>query len=108
MLERMLKQVGYDVLAASNGNEGLKLYHQDQVDLVITDIFMPEKEGIQTVMELKEINPDVKIIAISGGGSLERLEYLKSTIDFGVHKTFEKPFVTKEFLAAIAELLDAD
>lgn len=107
MLMLMLQQAGYVTLEASNGEEGLRVYNSEQIDLVVTDIFMPEKEGMQTVLELMEKNPAVKIIAISGGGSSDKLEYLESVKDFGVQKTFAKPFVTREFLAGISELLES-
>ena len=108
MLTLMLRKAGYDVLEAAEGNEGILIYGKYLVDLVITDVFMPEKEGIQTVMELKEINPEVIIIAISGGGSPERLEYLKNIKEFGAHKTFEKPFDMKDFLATVEDLLQPE
>ncbi len=69
LLNRILKNAGYDVIEAVNGREGLKVFKKDQIDLVITDIFMPEKEGMETVVELQMINPEIKIIAISGGGT---------------------------------------
>ncbi len=108
MLNIMLKQAGYDVIEASNGKEGLKMYDHNRVDLVITDVFMPEKEGLQTLFELKEQNHNVKVIAISGGGTRERYNYLDSMKDFGAQKVFTKPFVTEEFLAAIAKLLETE
>ncbi len=106
MLNLMLKQAGYDVVDAADGNEGLKSYNKEQIDLVVTDIFMPEKEGIETVMELRTINPDVKIIAISGGGTRGNLNYLDHMKILGVQKTLDKPFDPEELLAAVTELLD--
>jgi len=105
MLNLMLRQAGYDVLEASNGNEGLLAYNSEEIDLVITDVFMPQKEGKQTVLELMDKNPKVKIIAISGGGSSDKLEYLDTIKDLGVLKTFNKPFDTKEFLSGVSDLL---
>ncbi len=108
MLNRLLTREKYQVVEASNGDEGLAAYHQDQIDLVITDIFMPDKDGLETVMELRNINPDVKIIAVSGGGTKVKLNYLPQIEDFGVQKTFEKPFVNDELLVAVRELLEAE
>ena len=68
MLRQTLEREGYDVLKASNGKQGIRLHREEPVDLIITDIIMPEKEGIETILELKRDYPDVKIIAISGGG----------------------------------------
>ena len=107
MLNLMLNKAGYQVLEASNGREGLELYKKEHVDLVVTDVFMPEMEGIETTMELKEINPDVKIIAISGGGSHGNFEYLSHLKNFGVHKIFTKPFASKAFLSAVKELIES-
>jgi len=105
MLNRMLQQEGYTVIEASNGMVGIEIYQTNQIDLVITDIFMPEKEGVQTVTELNEIDPKVKIIALSGGGTQTNFNCLEDMIDLGAQKTFEKPFITEDLLAAIKELL---
>ncbi len=108
MLIRMLKQADHEVVEASNGEEAMKIYQKDQTDLVITDIFMPEKEGIETVKELRENNPKVKIIVMSGGGANLKFSYLDQMKLMGVQKTFEKPFVTEDFLKAVKELLEAE
>jgi YesN/AraC family two-component response regulator len=68
MLSQILKRAGYGVVEALDGKQGLKLYRENPTDLIITDIIMPEKEGLETIMELQRDFPDVKIIAISGGG----------------------------------------
>ncbi len=106
MLKLMLTQADYEVVDAPNGIVGLKVYRAEQIDLVITDLFMPESEGMETTLALREENPAVKIIAISGGGVQTKLDMLDQMMDFGVQRTFRKPFNTKEFLAAIAELLE--
>lgn len=108
MLKLTLEQAGYVVVQAANGKEGLASYQKDQIDLVITDIFMPEKDGIETILELKKINPDIKIIAVSGGGIGHKSLFLDTVKDFGVQKTFEKPFDSEELLTAIKDLLCAD
>jgi len=76
MLGQTFEREGYDIVKASNGKEGIKLYRENPVDLIITDIIMPEKEGIETIFELRKDFPDLKIIAISGGGRIEPEEYL--------------------------------
>ena len=108
MLNVMLTHAKYDVVEAPNGRVGLKIYRKEQIDLVITDVFMPDKEGIETTFDLKDENPNVKIIAISGGGIRDKLDLLAQMRDFGVQKTFKKPFVIGEFLAAVKELVEAD
>ena len=108
MLKLVLEKAGFDVSEASNGKEGIRLYKSTHFDLVVSDVFMPEKEGIETTIELKTINPDIKIIAISGGGKNNELNFLDSLKHFGAQCTFQKPFNTKEFVKAINELIEAD
>ncbi len=107
MLQQMLEREGYEVAEAPDGKEGIKLYRQAPTDLIITDIIMPEKEGVETIIELKRDFPDVKIIAISGGsralGAQNCLSYVEQ---LGVERVFNKPFDRKELLGAIQELLD--
>jgi DNA-binding response OmpR family regulator len=106
MFRQMLERAGHDVIDAPNGEAGLKLFRQDRTQLVITDIFMPEKEGIETILELKREFPTVKIIAISGGGRKEEYSYLDSVKDLGADRSFTKPFERQEMLETIEELLD--
>ena len=75
----MLEPLGYRILEATDGEAGLKLYRQEQVDLVVMDILMPGKEGIETIRELKEEFPEAKIIAISGSG-IDYLLWLKNSV----------------------------
>jgi len=105
MIRHMLEKEGYQVLEASDGNEGIEVYHSKKVDLVITDIFMPEKEGIETIIDLRRDNPDVKIIAVSGGGWKGDFDALKIAEAFGVQKAFEKPFERDEMLKTVSRLL---
>jgi DNA-binding NtrC family response regulator len=105
MLRITLEREGYEVQEASDGCEAVRVYDPEAVDLVITDIVMPEKEGIETIMELKAIHPGVKIIAISGGGRISPEDYLKWARRFGVANTFTKPVDREELLANVAQLL---
>jgi len=105
MLYESLTREGYDVLRASNGDEGMRLYREEPVDLIITDIFMPEKEGIETIIELRQDFPNVKIIAISGGGRIGTKDYLQMAKIFGVQRTFTKPVAREQLLDAIKELI---
>ena len=105
MLYESLTREGYDVLRASNGEQGLRLYRQEPVDLIITDIIMPEKEGIETIIELRQDFPDVKIIAMSGGGRIVTKDYLHLAKIFGVQRTFKKPVAREQLLDAIKALL---
>jgi DNA-binding response OmpR family regulator len=105
MLYESLTREGYDVLRASNGEQGLRLYRQEPVDLIITDIIMPEKEGLETIIELRRDFPDVKIIAMSGGGRIGTKDYLHLAKIFGVQRTFTKPVAREQLLDAIKALL---
>ena len=105
MLYESLTREGYDVLRASNGEQGLRLYRQKPVDLIITDIIMPEKEGIETIIELRRDFPDVKIIDMSGGGRIGTKDYLHLAKIFGVQRTFTKPVAREQLLDAIKALL---
>jgi DNA-binding response OmpR family regulator len=105
MLYESLTREGYDVLRASNGEQGMRLYREEPVDLIITDLIMPEKEGIETIIELRQDFPDVKIIAISGGGRTGTKDYLHMAKIFGVQRTFTKPVAREQLLDAIRELI---
>jgi YesN/AraC family two-component response regulator len=74
-------------------------------DLIIVDIFMPEKEGLDTILEIREVAPHVKTIAISGGGMTGSLEYLDYADTFGVDRTFTKPLDLEEVVKEVARLL---
>ena len=104
-LKERLMDEGFNVLTAIDGNEGMKLFNDNQVDLVITDIIMPDKDGFVTIMELRKICPDIKIIAMSGGGRGLPEYYLDTAKSFGAQYAFEKPFKTSELLEAVYELL---
>jgi len=106
ILGQTLKREGHEVVEALYGKEGLKLYRENPADLVITDIIMAETEGIEIIMELQRDFPNVKIIAISGGGRIESDEYLYIAQMLGVQKTFAKPFSLEELLKAVSELLN--
>ncbi|WP_031484394.1 response regulator [Maridesulfovibrio frigidus] len=105
ILRAMLEKEGHIISEAEDGIKALNNYDKDVIDIVITDIFMPEKEGVQTVRELMKENPDVKIIAVSGGSSSANYDSLDWVKMFGVKYTFTKPFNSKEIVAAIEELL---
>ena len=105
MLKQFLERAGYEVLVAPDGKEALKLHQTNPVNLIITDIVMPEKEGLETIMEFQRRSPEVKIIAISGGGKIAANEYLNLAKVLGAQKTFSKPFELKKLLEEVRELL---
>ncbi len=104
-LRWMLERAGYEVLEAPDGVKGTALYRESLVDLVIVDLLMPRKTGIDVIMELRRDFPDVKIIAVSGGGPQGDFDFLPAARVVGAHRTFLKPFKQQELLAAIKELV---
>jgi len=105
MIKKMLERAGFEVDLASNGNEGVELFNKMPVDLVITDIIMPEKEGLETIREMKRLRPDLKIIAMSGGGKVSSDNYLNTAKIFGASKILAKPFSQKQMVSAVHDLL---
>ncbi len=103
ILKHWLEELDCEVIEASNGNEGWDMFYDHQPDLIITDILMPEKEGIQMIIDLKGDFPDVKIFAISGAGIKDPGEYLSIAKDVGALRTFVKPIGKGELLTAVVE-----
>jgi len=106
-ITEMLQRAGYEVWAAADGGEGLDLFREKKVDLVITDIIMPEVEGIETIRTLLQEQPGVKIIAISGGGRISNDDLLLMASHFGASLTLKKPFEREELLNAVRTVLDS-
>lgn len=92
MLGITLRQMGHEVLEADNGDEGLRLAAAEPPDLVFLDMIMPEKEGLETITALRRRQPDVKIIAMSGGSRDGKVDYLKVAKRMGAVHTLTKPF----------------
>lgn len=108
MLGLTLAHFGHVVIEARDGKEGLELFPAARADLVITDIVMPEKEGLEVLMELRKQQPPVKIIAISGGARNRSTGYLQIAEALGASKILEKPFSNGELMNAVNELLSMD
>jgi YesN/AraC family two-component response regulator len=104
----MLENEGYEVMDAANGEEGLKLIRDQSADLIITDLIMPQKEGLETIRGLKRDFPNVKIIAISGGGRIGPEEYLNLARKLGANYTFAKPVEHKELIKAVKNLMTVE
>ncbi|MCD4702471.1 MAG: response regulator [Candidatus Aegiribacteria sp.] len=107
MLVTAFKKKNYDVLDAANGKTALSIFRSEDVDVVITDIIMPDMEGIETIRELRRIKPDAKIIACSGGGSMAPDGYLRVASSLGAQYTFQKPISIRELNKAVEDLLDS-
>jgi DNA-binding response OmpR family regulator len=102
----MLTSAGYDVQEASNGIAGLASYRQQRADVVLTDILMPEMEGLETIRELRKIDPQVKIIAMSVEGE-GRFGHLTIALRMGARRILHKPFSSDELLTTVTEVIAA-
>jgi CheY-like chemotaxis protein len=103
-LQEILEQAGYEVVEVSDGREGLQRYLGASVDLVITDLLMPEREGVETISALRQLNPQVRIIAMSGGGQTGRMNFLQVAAVLGAQRTLHKPFNRHTLLEAVRDL----
>lgn len=104
-LEAALSRSGYEAQAVSNGREGIHHCRREAVDLVITDLIMPEKEGLETIIELRREHPGLPVIAISGGDIGQSQSYLKAAQLLGAERVFGKPISPKQLLEAVRELV---
>jgi DNA-binding response OmpR family regulator len=105
MLTQMLTRAGYEVTEAANGNDGVRRFREAPADLVITDLIMPGKDGIETILELRREFPDVKIIAVSGGGRIGAQEYLWMARSLGAAVTLDKPVERQKLLDEVRTLI---
>jgi DNA-binding NtrC family response regulator len=105
MLRRLFERFGYEVADASDGDGAIAIQRDTPADLVITDIIMPNREGIETIIQMRAMSPGIKIIAMSGGGVIHSGEYLDIANKCGALRTFEKPFHVNDLLEAVREIL---
>jgi CheY-like chemotaxis protein len=104
---RALKHAGYsEVTEANDGREGLQLCGKNHYDLVITDIIMPEVDGMEVIFSLQKTKPDTRVIAMSGGGRIDADNYLRMARAAGT-SVLQKPFELPHFLEMVARELDA-
>lgn len=108
LLYRVFMSAGYEVQVAMDGDAALRAYLHHQIDVVVTDIIMPGKEGLETIRELHRRHPHAKIIAISGAGEAGRDTFLKCASKFGAMRTLAKPFTPEQILKVVAEVLERD
>ncbi len=101
----ILAEAGHEVFEAENGREGISVLREQPVDIVITDLLMPEQEGLETISALRKQNREIGIIAISGGGRVTPGDYLEAARIIGANRTFAKPFARRDILAAVSELV---
>ncbi len=107
-INTLLSRKGYTVVEASHGREGLGILQNFGVDLVITDIFMPNMDGLEVIRSIRKTDKDVKLIAISGGGQMHLTECLRWAKAFGADKTLTKPIEHTELLRSVSELTQTE
>ena len=107
MLQQSLRREGHAVHTAANGVEALRLIDTREFQLVITDILMPQKEGIETIFQLRRDRPEIRIIAMSGGGRFSPETYLEMAKKIGANRTLQKPFSRDLLLETVRELLES-
>ncbi len=105
MLKLALLRRKFTVMEALNGKEAITHFKPSLTDLVITDLIMPEEDGLKVIMKLREMNPDIRIIAISGGGKAGPGSYLNLAKALGADNIYSKPFSINDMIARIEELL---
>lgn len=105
MMTRTLTRAGHDVVEAGDGRTALRMLDSHPVDLMITDIIMPDKEGIETIVAVRKSHPELKIIAMSGGGRVRADDYLEMAQGLGAFRVLRKPFESEELFKAIREAL---
>lgn len=105
LMTRMLERAGYEVETATDGQKGVMAFHANASDLVITDLIMPDKEGVEVIMELRQDFPDLPIIAMSGGARIGPNTYLKLAKKLGAAYTLTKPISQDTLLTAIKDLI---
>lgn len=104
-LKQVEERAGHQVEEASDGQVGVEKFEVHKPDLVITDIIMPNQEGIETIIKLRRLAPEVVIIAMSGGGRTGNRDFLTMAEKLGAAKVIAKPFRPKELVEAVAALL---
>ena len=108
LLRSLLEREGYSVMEAKNGEEGVNLFRADPCDMIITDLVMPVKDGLKTILDVRALAPKVPVLAISGGGSIAKERYLSTASFIEYVETLAKPFSREELLKQVRRMLNDD
>jgi CheY-like chemotaxis protein len=108
LIQRILAKAGHEVSLAGNGREGLERLIEVRPAIVITDVFMPDKDGVETIIALKKAHPGIKIIAMSGGGRVGNLDFLQLAERVGADKVLQKPIRMAALLEGVTQLAAPD
>jgi two-component system, chemotaxis family, chemotaxis protein CheY len=104
-VHKMLERAGYQVHSTGDGQAALNHYQESPADLVITDLIMPEMDGLEIIQQLRRTNPKIRVLAISGGGRVDAEEYLSVARKFGAVEVLPKPFTGQELKQAVEAAL---
>ncbi|MGH7090925.1 MAG: response regulator [Stellaceae bacterium] len=102
----MLESGGHSVLGAKDGAEGLRVFETEDPDLVLVDIIMPDKDGIEIIREMRRARPQARIIAMTGGGRFTNLDFLKMARAFGAADTLAKPIDPDDLVTRVEACLE--
>ena len=105
VMTSLFEDAGYVVIAAEDGRRGVARFREERPDIVITDLIMPEQEGLQTIVELRRLQPDAKIIAVSGGGRIGDRDMLEMAQALGASDTVAKPFDPDDLVRRVSRYL---
>ena len=105
LYREVLKADGHTILEANDGSEGLKLFEKNDVDLIITDLLMPNVDGMEVIITIRKSQPDLPIIAVSGGGMGTPELYLFAASNFGASMALKKPLSSTDLSSAVKECL---
>jgi len=103
-LRAILERAHYEVVAVQNGREGLERYQEAAAAVIIVDMLLPEQEGLETIITLRRVDPQVKLIALSGSGQMGRRDVLRFTALLGVQRTLQQPVRLPELIEAVLDL----
>ena len=104
VLRQLLNREGYETVEACDGREGVQYSQAASMDVIILDMLLPEQNGLEVIRELREVDPAVPIIAISGYGHTGPLDFFRVAETCGAQRTFQKPFPLQEMLQAVRDL----
>jgi len=106
-VHQMLERAGHSVASTESGAEALRMFRTQAVNLVVTDLIMPDTDGLELIQELRKLDPQVRILAISGGGRVNANEYLTVARKFGANGILAKPFSNLELREAVDAAMKA-
>jgi len=105
MLIQMLAMLGYEARATETGAQGVEMFRAAPANVVLLDMFMPDRDGLETLRDLRQIDPNVRVVAMTGGGAYKNVGILKPALLLGARKLLYKPVTSTELREAIEEVM---